>query len=300
MAKMPWLKLHTEIRTDPKMQALTDTQFRIWINLLCLSAEGKVRGSVCIDEDLGYPEEALAKVLFVDQETLSAALSVFQKLRMIDVDENGVIILRNFVKRQYDNPSDHPQEVAERVRRHRQSKKNADETNAKRQCNDNVTTMKRDCNDTDKEEDKEKDNNTSPNGDGDAPIADDDAVSIKPRKKSVAQYSADAKKIANALKERLKEKGVILPRDWHLKSYATADKLLAEGISKDLMLECIEWSTADPFYSKQVDSMSSIERLLPKYQLQSPKQTGPPNDDLTPEERMRKAWDLPAHYEIIR
>ena len=41
MKKMPWLKLHTEIRTDPKMLALNDMEFRIWIYALCLAADSK-------------------------------------------------------------------------------------------------------------------------------------------------------------------------------------------------------------------------------------------------------------------
>lgn len=119
MGKMPWLKLYTEIRTDPKMQALSDAEFRVWINLLCLAAESKVRGVICIDQGIPYPDEALARAMYTDPDTLKGALAKFIKLRMVEIDDDGIIYLINFDARQYDKPSDRPEAVAERVRRHR-------------------------------------------------------------------------------------------------------------------------------------------------------------------------------------
>jgi len=139
MAKMPWFRLYTEIRTDPKMQALSDLEFRAWLNILCLSAESKVRGVICIEEGLAYPVEGLARALFISIEELTSCFNKFQKLRMIDVDQDGIIAVIHFDDRQYEKPSDKPEEVLKRVRKHRVTKSNADVTQAKRQRNDTDT-----------------------------------------------------------------------------------------------------------------------------------------------------------------
>lgn len=146
MAKMPWLKLYTEIRTDPKMQSLSDLEFRTWINIMCLSAESKVRGVICIDIGLAYPIEGIARALSISTDELTSCLNVFKKLRMIDVDQDGIITLINFDARQYDKPSDSPEEVKKRVTKHRAKKNNA-----------NVTPLKREENAIEEDREKEGD-----------------------------------------------------------------------------------------------------------------------------------------------
>ncbi|KUO77225.1 MAG: hypothetical protein APF81_08415 [Desulfosporosinus sp. BRH_c37] len=135
MARLPWLKLHTEIRTDPKMQALSDLEFRTWINILCLSAESKVRGVICIDVGLAYPVEGIARALFISIEDFTSCINKFEKLRMIDVDQDGIITVTHFDDRQYEKPSDKPEEVAKRVSKCRSKKSNADVTPVKHKGN---------------------------------------------------------------------------------------------------------------------------------------------------------------------
>ncbi len=122
MATMPWLKLYTEIRTDPKMLALTDTEFRVWISMLCLAAESKDRGVISIAPGIAYPADALARALFVDTNSLKDALAQFQALRMVDVDDVGIITIVHFDDRQYDKPSDRPEAIKGRVQKHRARK----------------------------------------------------------------------------------------------------------------------------------------------------------------------------------
>ena len=90
----------------------------------------------------------------------------------------------------------------------------------------------------------------------------------KVKKKDIQQnkYSVGASEVTTLLKSRLLEKGVTLPRDWHLKSLPVAERLLAR-ISLDEIKACIEWAVKDRYWGAQVDSMSTIERALPKYQL---------------------------------
>jgi DnaD/phage-associated family protein len=157
MAKMPWLKLYTEIRTDPKMQALSDLEFRTWINMMCLSAESKVRGVICIDTGLAYPVEGIARALYIGTDELTSCLNTFKKLRMIDVDQDGIITLTNFIIRQYDKPSDMPEEVAKRARKHQAKKGNAEIPPLKHQSNAKITLIKREENALEEDREKEGD-----------------------------------------------------------------------------------------------------------------------------------------------
>ena len=84
--------------------------------------------------------------------------------------------------------------------------------------------------------------------------------------KNDKKYSDAAIEVANYLKAILKDKGVALPRNWHLKNYACAESLL-KTYSKDELIAAIDWGLANSFWSKQIDSMMTIERLMVKYQL---------------------------------
>lgn len=120
---MNWLRLHHEARTDKKLAALTDAQFRVWFNLLCFSGEQVDRGTVGF-EDI---DVLAVEVAGGDTELLQATIERLTKLKMIESDE-GEITFRNFEKRQYDKPSDTPERVSERVRNHRERQRNADVT----------------------------------------------------------------------------------------------------------------------------------------------------------------------------
>ena len=61
----------------------------------------------------------------------------------------------------------------------------------------------------------------------------DEQAHKKPQKpkKIVPKYSEDDKAVANYLKNKLKERGVTaLPRNWHLKEYAIAQRLLKNRV----------------------------------------------------------------------
>jgi len=88
----------------------------------------------------------------------------------------------------------------------------------------------------------------------------------KPKKKE-PKYSEDDKAVANHLKAKLNERGVTaLPRNWHLKEYATAKRLLKKSSVSELK-DCIDWLFADNFWYDKVDSLLAVERQLPKFQL---------------------------------
>ena len=128
---LPWFRMYHEARTDAKLRSLADDEFRVWFNLLCYAAEqGTDRGTIeCIDGFLLSIEVAGG-----DEELLRRTLQKLERLRIIqwngDANDPGdCLTFCHFNDRQYDKPSDHPDRVSERVKRHRAA---------------NVTPVKRD------------------------------------------------------------------------------------------------------------------------------------------------------------
>ena len=138
---MKWLKLYSEARTDAKLNSLTDAQHRVWFNLMCFANEQPERGIIS-----GYDDELLAvEVARGDINLLAETLERLQRLRIIVTGEDNLTFI-NFAKRQYEKPSDQPERVRERVKRHRD-----------KQCNANVTP----CNALDQDIDIDINNNNN-------------------------------------------------------------------------------------------------------------------------------------------
>lgn len=144
---MQWLRLYSEARVDRKLQSLSDAQFRVWFNLLCFANEQADRGRFTFEDmDLLAIEVAGG-----DVDLLTETVERLRKLRILSDDaETGEF--RNFEKRQYDKPSDRPERVAERVRKHRETKKQAD-----------VTPSNAPYTDTDKDSDTDTEGAKAPN-----------------------------------------------------------------------------------------------------------------------------------------
>lgn len=139
---MKWYRMYSEARNDAKLRALTDSQHRVWFNLLCLAGEQAQRGTIS-----GYDHDLLAvEVANGDVELLQETLTKLEKLRMILKNDQG-IVFSSWEKRQYDSPSDRPKSVNERVRKHREKTKSNDgnpvKVDGESSGNDSVTP----CND---------------------------------------------------------------------------------------------------------------------------------------------------------
>ena len=233
MAKMPWLKLYTEIRTDPKMQALSDLEFRAWVNILCLSAESKVRGVICIEEGLAYPIEGLARTLFISTEELTSCFNKFQKLRMIDVDQSGIITIIHFDDRQYDKPSDKPEEVAKRASKHRVTKSNAKVTPPKREEN-----AIEEEGDKDKELDKELSINNNNNNahEGIEINANDSEENVSKTTQSVNELSETVSRTEDSRSMDIGTRAV----NWAEKKWG---RMISPGEAEDIIAWCDEFSS---------------------------------------------------------
>ena len=117
MSKMPWFRMYHEMVDDPKIGTLTDSEFRLWVELLCLACqacnggntnltvtetEWKLRRSV---------SETLPKLLHIGIVTLHA-------------DERGkeTILISKWKNRQFQSDTSTP-----RVQRYRDKLKEQEE-----------------------------------------------------------------------------------------------------------------------------------------------------------------------------
>jgi len=103
---------------------------------------------------------------------------------------------------------------------------------------------------------------------------------LKKDKENNNGAKADRKEVANYLKQLLADRGVKLPRNWHLKNYSCAESLL-KTYAKAELKAAIDWGMKDHFWSKQIDSMMTIERLMVKYQLSKGEKNAQRKDSAT-------------------
>jgi hypothetical protein len=135
---MNWFKFHHDALNDPKVQRLPGDLFKAWINLLCLSSQQQIRGTLPSPDDCAF-------ALRMDILAMADVLNRLANAQLLDRNDDGYVI-HGWQGRQYDKPSDAPERVNERVRKHRERKSNAD-----------VTPMKRPGNATDTDTERETD-----------------------------------------------------------------------------------------------------------------------------------------------
>lgn len=118
MSRLPWFRLYSEARNDRKLRSLSDAEHRVWFNLLCYAAESEPRGIFQIDELLGVE-------IGCENGSLAPMLEKLKKLRIIGIeDELGYFIA--FSERQYDKPSDAPDQTRLRKQRQREKERDSD------------------------------------------------------------------------------------------------------------------------------------------------------------------------------
>jgi hypothetical protein len=117
MSKMTWFKLHSDFRNDPKIKRLPIAERYAFIILLCLANESETRGIIT-----GLDDDDIAFELEMQVEDWKTLRSKFKIKGFIDFTQEQILI-RNWDKRQYDKPSDHPDATKERKRLQREKEK---------------------------------------------------------------------------------------------------------------------------------------------------------------------------------
>lgn len=107
---MTWLRLDDKFARHPKIEALTDAQFRVWVRVLCYCAEYQNRGRF------------EAKSLRILRGITTKRLENFVKLGLLTEEENGWFHVHDF---DFYNPRDPT--ARERSRRYRDRNKSRDD-----------------------------------------------------------------------------------------------------------------------------------------------------------------------------
>jgi predicted phage replisome organizer len=113
----------SKIKQIRKMPAGNDMVV-LWIGLLCLGMRSGRSGIVEIGDDIPYDVDMLSVEFDIEKRTVELALNIFQKFNMIEVFDNGSILLCNFEKHQELSKIEKAKEAQrERTRRFRDNKR---------------------------------------------------------------------------------------------------------------------------------------------------------------------------------
>ena len=86
MHRLPWFCLWNDARTDKKLGALADDEFRVWFNLLCFAAEQPERGTIpAID-----PYVLAVEVAYSDGELLERTIARLVALGIVERRAGGI------------------------------------------------------------------------------------------------------------------------------------------------------------------------------------------------------------------
>ena len=128
MSDVKWIKIITDIFDDEKIRLIetlpdADTVLIIWFKLLTMAGKCNDHGIIYLTRDIPYSEEMLSTIMRRPVNTIRLALSEFQKLGMISI-ENNFIALLNWEKHQSIDRLEKIQNDARlRVQKHRERQK---------------------------------------------------------------------------------------------------------------------------------------------------------------------------------
>lgn len=105
-----WFRMYDEILDDPKVQKLSDEDFKAWVNLLCLAARNG--GALPRIEDVAF---ALRRC----PEAVEALLERMRRARLIDSRGRGA--KRRFVPHRWEERQFKSDTSRDRMRRHREA-----------------------------------------------------------------------------------------------------------------------------------------------------------------------------------
>jgi len=128
MAK--WLRLYSDLPDDPKIGTLTDSAFRVWVELLCNAKkceDDRYRNGEC---NVTYENSNWV----MRKNNAEEDLKELESRGLIEELESGNLRIVSWDKRQFKSDDSN-----DRVRKHRKNKK-------KKNCDGDVTLQKKNCN----------------------------------------------------------------------------------------------------------------------------------------------------------
>lgn len=119
----PWFKFYgSEYLSDPKIDALTAQERSCWLTMLCMASTSSTPGSIeflTVETLLTRSGVSWDPYDTKEWDSLLGIIKRFEKMKMITADDEGVITILNWSKRQETNLTD-----AERSKSYRDRKKN--------------------------------------------------------------------------------------------------------------------------------------------------------------------------------
>jgi predicted phage replisome organizer len=171
---LSFIKLDINIMNDSKIKQIRkmpagSDMVVLWVGLLCLGMRSGRSGIVEIGDNIPYDADMLSVEFDIEKRTVELALNIFKKFNMIDVFENGAILLCNFEKHQeLEKIEKQKENQRERVKRFREKKRNLLPPPKQKDLKEDVTVtqelrntqeIKSNATDIDKDLDKDKDIN---------------------------------------------------------------------------------------------------------------------------------------------
>jgi 5-methylcytosine-specific restriction endonuclease McrA len=102
---MDWFRMYGEMVNDPKIGSLTDSEFRSWVELLCLA---------CLEEKDGLTSVTKENINWMFRRDALGTIEALSKRDLVTVTENGQILITKWADRQQSISS------KERVARYRE------------------------------------------------------------------------------------------------------------------------------------------------------------------------------------
>lgn len=105
MVEVKWIKISVDMFNDEKIKLIRklpegDSILLVWIHLLVLAGKCNATGYIYLAENIPYTDEMLATVIDMPVNIIRLALETFQRLKMIEVDEEHFIYIENWEKHQ--------------------------------------------------------------------------------------------------------------------------------------------------------------------------------------------------------
>lgn len=97
MAKVQWIKLSTEMFSNPKIKYIRslpegNAMLLIWCMLLTKAGSCNANGYILLTEHIPYTPKMLANEFGMDEQLIQLATGIFQKLGMIQLEGEAILI----------------------------------------------------------------------------------------------------------------------------------------------------------------------------------------------------------------
>lgn len=115
----PWFRFYVEAVADPKLRTLTPAQRWLWVSVLAAARHSPKPGTLMIFDEMPMDDASLAGFAGMFPAEVRKAMPLFEKLGMIEVDDQGAWAVCNWKRRQFESD-----DVTERTRLHRSKEHN--------------------------------------------------------------------------------------------------------------------------------------------------------------------------------